>query len=244
MGLTTSFYLINQFKNILMNNIKIISSILLILFLFNNCTILGLGIGNIIDDEKSKFHVTIYEELNSITPGAKLNIISVLGDTIFGEYLNTINKYSSEYILEYNQKYDNLKEHLLIPKINDTLLIANPLGDLYKYIFLGFDYKSIYVKSILAEKNLFLKLDSIMKIKMDSEHYLDQYSINNAIELKLIPIMSRMNIESKNGINSIFFHQINQFQIKSATVKRYLLILGAAIDIYLISTIDKISPGG
>ena len=227
-----------------MNNIKIISSILLLLFLFNSCTILGLGIGSIIDDEKSEFQINIYENLNSITPSAELKIISVLGDTISGKYINAINEYSSEYILEYNQKYDNLKEYLLIPKINDTLLISNQLGNSYKYIFQGFDYKSIYVKSIFTGNELFLKLDSIMKIKMDSEHYLDQSSINNAIELKLIPIMSRMNIESKNGINSIFFHQINQFQIKSATVKRYLLILGAAIDIYLISTIDKISPGG
>ena len=60
-------------------------------------------------------------------------------------------------LAEYKNKYDEFKEQFDVPEINDTLFISNPLGDIYKYTFLGFDYKKIYVKSAQSGKELYYK---------------------------------------------------------------------------------------
>jgi hypothetical protein len=214
-----------------------------IILFFNSCTIIGFGVGAIIDKNRSNYHSTINEELFSISPGTIIKLITITGDTLTGIYHSTTNEYSLDYITEYNKKYEMLREQLLIPKIYDTLLISNPLGDIFKYIFLGFDYKKIYVKSTLSNNKLLIKLNSNLNIKANNDTYLDHTLINNVFELKLIPMISKINIKKNKDINSIFYHNIHSIQTKSKNRKRWLVLIGATIDYIIYSQIDNFNIG-
>lgn len=216
----------------------------LILFFTNNCTLIGFGVGSMIDANKSDEHYTINEELFEISPETEIQLITVANDTIVGKYINTTNDYSNDYIIEYNSKYDELKEQFFLPKINDTLSISNPMGNIYKYIFLGFDYNKIYVKSAQNGKELFIILNSKVKIKLNDDQYINQNFINNGFEYRLIPIMSKIHLENKSVSDSVFYHNIHNIQTNSTNKTKYLMIVGAAIDLFLISRIDRIDFGG
>ena len=163
------------------------------LSLLSGCfSLAGYGLGTVVDDKKSGEHYTINEKLYDITPETEIELITINQDTLSGLYINTTNEYSDEYITEYKNKYRDTKEQFIIPEIGDTLLISNPLGNIYKYIFLGFDYNKIYVKSVMSNKNLFIKLRSNPKIVLEDNHFMNLDYLNNGIEYKLIPIMSKM----------------------------------------------------
>ena len=84
------------------NKIFILIHFCLLLFLTNNCTLIGFGIGTVIDKNKSGSHYTISEELFNISPGTEIKFITNTLDTLNGKYVNTTNEYSTDYIIEYN----------------------------------------------------------------------------------------------------------------------------------------------
>lgn len=215
------------------NNTFILISLCFVIFFINNCTLIGLGVGSLIDAKKSGEHYTINEELFEISPETEIQIITVTNDTLAGLYKNTTNAYSDDYIAEYNNKYDDLKEQFEVPNIGDTLLISNPLGGIYKYIFLGFDYKKIYVKSAQSGKEIFITFNPNVKIKLNDGQYLNQYSLNNAFGNRLVPIMSILHFENKSIPDSVFYHNIHNIQTNSKNTTVSLLLVGMAIDIYL-----------
>ena len=174
--------------------ICIMISLCLIIFFTNNCTLIGFGLGSIIDAKKSGEHYTIKEELFEISPEKEIQLITVTNDTLTGLYKSTTNEYSDDYIAEYNNKFDDLKEQFDIPEINDTLSISNPMGNIFNYIFLGFDYKKIYVKSVQSGKKLFITLNPDVKIKLNDGQYLNQYYVNNAFEYRLVKTTFRKQI--------------------------------------------------
>ena len=145
----------------------------LLLILSNSCTLIGFGVGTVIDDNKSDTHYTINEDLFDISPETEIILITNTNDTLIGVYKKTTNEYSDDYIVEYNNKYEKIKEQFFIPEINDTLSISNPIGNIYKYIFLGFDYNKIYVKSAQSGKELYINLNSNVKIKLNDGQYLN-----------------------------------------------------------------------
>lgn len=206
----------------------------LILFFTNNCTLIGVGLATYADDINNTEHYTINEELFSIPPGTDISIITVNDDTLVGIYHSTTNKYSQDYIKEYNDKYNEIKQQLNVPLINDTLVISNSIGKTYKYIFLGFDYDAICVKSTLTDKEDFIKINSDLKFKLPNGQYLDQHWIKNAIEFKTIPILSKMNLENKDDTYSIYYHQIRKINTKSSTYSGIIVLTGITIDLLIV----------
>ena len=218
--------------------ILILISLCFILLFTNNCTLIGLGIGSVADSRKNNEYYTINKELFSITPGTKISLITTSGDTLVGNYQSTTNEYSQEYIDEYNDKYNSIRAQLIVPRINDTLVISNSIGKTYKYIFLSFDNNTIYVGSILSENKNFIKLNSDLKFGFGKEQFLDQYWIINAIKYKTIPIMSKMNIKNNKETHSIFYHQIQKIQTKSENIAAYIILAGVTIDLLILKNSD------
>jgi hypothetical protein len=210
-----------------------------IILLTSKCTLIGFGVGSIIDDNKSDKHYTINEDLFEISPETEIKLITVTNDTIIGLYKKTTNQYSDDYIVEYNNKYKEIKKQFNIPEIYDILSISNPMGNIYKYTFLGFDYNKIYVRSPQSGKELFINLNSNVKIKSKDGQYLNQYYVNNGFEYRLIPIMSMIDIENKLGTHSVFFHNIYNIQTNSTNKTRYLTIIGLGIDLFLYFNIER-----
>ena len=209
--------------------------ILLFSFLmFSGCfSVIGYGVGTAIDNSRSGEHFTIKEELFDISPETEIELVTISNDTISGFYRNSTNEYSNAYIGEYQSKYEEINSQMPVPNIGDTLFIANPIGEIYKYIFLGFDYKKIYVKSVLSNHERFMTLLPDQNIKLQNDQYLDFTFINDGIEFKLIPIMSKLNLQIKSGNISVFYHNIHRIQTTSKKTTGYLLLVGIAIDLYL-----------
>jgi hypothetical protein len=218
-----------------MNNYKILFPVYFFMtLLFTSCcSIIGFGIGTAIDNKNSDEYFTINEVLFEITPETEVKLVTISNDTITGYYKSTNNSYSDDYIEEYNNRYDDLNTQISIPKLGDTLLIANPKGEIYKYIFLGFDFKKIFVKSALSNQKRFIKFIPEMKIKQMNGQYLNYTFINNGIEFKLIPIMSKMRLENKSGSQSVFYHNIHKILTESSNKAKYLTLIGLSIDLFL-----------
>lgn len=229
----------------LKNKFLVLISLVILLLISNNCTFIGTGFYFIADSKRNNEHYTINQELFSITPGTEINLITTSGDTLAGNYQSNTNEYSSDYINEYNSTYNKIKEQLVVPKIKDTLFITNSIGNKFQYIFLGFDFKSVYVKSTLNDNKLFIKLNSDLKINLTEDQYLEQDWINNAIEFKSIPIMSKMNLENNKDTLSVFYHQIQKIQTKSPNNAAYIILAGVALDLLYLRSIDfPNNPGG
>jgi hypothetical protein len=93
----------------------ILISLCLVLFSFNNCTLIGFTAGSIIDDiPKNNIHKT-NEELLRLSPGTNIKLVTIFDDTLEGKYSNTTLDYSSKYIEEYNKKYELLISQFYIP---------------------------------------------------------------------------------------------------------------------------------
>jgi len=199
----------------------------------------GYGLGTVVDDNKSGEYFTINEELYDITPETEVQLITITNDTLSGFYIKTTNENSDEYVTEYKNKYKNLKEQFIVPEIGDTLLISNPLGDIYKYIFLGFDYNKIYVKSVLSNENLFINLNTNAKIIFKNNQFLNQDYIKNGFEYKLIPIMSKIHLKNKSDSLSVFYHNIQNIQTNSIKNAKYFMLTGIAIDIILYFSTER-----
>jgi len=211
-----------------------------LLIFFSGCfSMVGYGLGTVVDDNKSGEYFTINEELYDITPETEVQLITITNDTLSGLYIKTTNENSDEYVTGYKNKYKNLKEQFIVPEIGDTLLISNPLGDIYKYIFLGFDYNKIYVKSVLSNKNLFINLRSNAKIVLEENHFMNLDYLNNGIEYKLIPIMSKIHLKNKSDSLSVFYHNIQNIQINSVKNAKYFMLTGIAIDIILYFSTER-----
>lgn len=209
-------------------------SLCIIIFLTNNCILIGYTVGSIIDDLPKNNIYKTNEELLRLTPGSDVKVVTFNNDTLEGEYLNTIYDYSSEYIIEFNKQFDSVNSQVYIPKIKDTLIIKNSIGDQYKYEFLGFNYKSICAKSILSGKKIFIDLNSVKSISCLHGTNLDIPNLNIAFENKLIPMISKMNLEINNEQKSIFIHQIKLIKTESIKFKDWLIPVGATIDILII----------
>ena len=80
------------------NNLILFIYFCVLLLLSNSCSLIGFGVGSIIDAKKSGEHYTINEELFEISPETEIQIITVTNDTLKGLYKNTTNKYSDDYI--------------------------------------------------------------------------------------------------------------------------------------------------
>ena len=134
---------------------------------------------------------------------------------------------------------------MVVPKINDTLLISNPNSKSYKYVFLGFDFDAIYARSVLSDKESFVKMLSSYSFKIDSKEYLNPDWIKNGIEYKTIPIMSRMNVESNSDTISIYYHDIQKINTKSSSYSAFIILAGVAADLLFLKSIDfPHKPGG
>jgi len=221
----------------LKNKILVILSLIALLLISTNCTLIGVGLGTYADATNNNEYHTIKNELFTISPGTDISIVSINGDTLEGTYHNTSNVYSLDYVAEYNNKFDEIRKELVAPKINDTLFISAPNEKNYKYIFLGFDYNSIYAKSILSNNESFIKMNPDYKFKLAGE-YLNMQWIKKAIEFKTIPIMSKMNLENNTETLSIFYHQIKIINTKSSSYSAIIILSGITADLLIIKNSD------
>lgn len=219
--------------------------LLILLLITSNCTLIGIGIGTIADAHNNNEYLKIDKELFSISQGTSIDIISIDGDTLEGIFENTSNLYTEDYINEYNRRYEEIRNKLVIPMISDTLIISTANGRSYQYLFLGFDYNSVYAKHIKTDKDYFITMNPEYKFKIANEEYLDIYWIKNSIEYKTIPILSKINIENDGEINSLFYHQIQKLNTKSSSVSAVAILAGITVDLLIFKNSDfPLKPKG
>ena len=217
-----------------MKKLVYIICFLLLLILSNSCTIIGIIVGSIIDDIPKNNVYKTNEDLLRLSTGTDIKLVTIDNDSLEGKYLYTFYDYSSEYVREYDEQFDSVNSQVYIPKIKDTLIIRNSIGDQYKYEFLGFNYKSIFAKSILSGKEIFVDLNSIIDVTCLNDSILDISKLNSAFENKLIPMISKLNLETNNEQKSIYFHEIKLIKTESIRFKDWLIPVGATIDILII----------
>lgn len=208
-----------------------------------SCTILGLGVGNLVDAEKKPQTPVRVERADSLRSGMKTTVQLHDGWEYTGKLLEIRTKTPSEYAAQY-EAFRNTPDALeKFPGLGDTLALMSRIVDVendvtyygqFSGIFLGFDRRQILIHEILLEKDIYISLQEISKIIDPHGVEYDPLIIGTLIMNGSVPFLSLVDIELMRYeyVETIPLEQVDKILIKTKTNKgkRIGAITGASID--------------
>ncbi|MEE9441872.1 MAG: hypothetical protein V3V99_04320 [candidate division Zixibacteria bacterium] len=232
--------------------IKIISAIAIIAVTLYGCTILGLGIGAVVDAGKPDYRSIPGWDLHAVKPGSYMKLYLMRGDSLSGEFMGL----SSERTSDYGKKIERLKadheDTLLLPELNEVFDIYLKSGHNLKKRFLGFDilytsmkipkgenpqsrYPDLYclvVQNISdsATTKLFIReIDSLVDPNGKS---IPGANFTSAAFSNRLPLLSSITIRDGNNVYSTPLDEIQSIDIpRSKNAKWYGMGIGFLVDV-------------
>lgn len=91
--------------------------------LLNSCSLVGFGIGASVDSRTPETIKIGNDNIDSLELEKRVVVIKTNGETIYGRYNGIIPIYNHGYSIKYNRIQKDLSSQVLLPNLNDTLLI-------------------------------------------------------------------------------------------------------------------------
>jgi len=141
------------------------------LFLFNGCSIIGLGIGALSDALKPDQLVIQGWQVLTVKPGKPIKIFLTDGDSLSGTFIGREQISQEDYYNRYLQYRQSTAEDITMPMLGDSLTITLTSGLQFETELLGFDYEGQWVNLIGNPDSVYVKLRerNIKSIKLHNE---------------------------------------------------------------------------
>lgn len=218
------------------SNIKI----LIILFLFsisclmNSCSLIGFGIGSVVDKKKPISTKINFDHIDKLLLETKVEVIKSNGDTVSGRYNGIIPIYSRDFYLNYDSIKQNLSDQVKLPNLNDTLLIFyNNNKTIWNTgLFMGFESETLWCKYTYGNNYFSIGLDSIISIAINNEYNIDSVQIKSYIVKHKFPNFIYLKIGTKEKITeNIALLRIRRIQTFDSRNAKFIgLGVGLAMD--------------
>ena len=214
---------------------------IVLLFLISGCSLIGAGLGAIVDHSRPD---TLFFEswmIKAVNPGSRINIILNGGNLVNGKYIGlekvTTEEYAESYARSRNQ---NLKE-VVLPELGDSIKVIDTLGRQWVCEFSGFDYHNFMsVREKGQTGPSMAGLNLIGKILDSDGNFIEVDKIRNLMTEGKLPLLSSIVVQSKVGRIPVSMEKVHQIQV---TVNKHGVLIGfligAVVDLLLIYGITE-----
>lgn len=205
--------------------------------LFNSCSLIGFGAGSIADKKKPEIVRIDKDYVDTIELDKKVVVIKYNGDTINGRFNGMISDYNNEIQLAYDSIKSELSQQLIMPNINDTLIIIYYKDTIIKKVglFKGFESGSLWCKYTYGNKYFRIGLKSIAKMVINNNYTIDSAQINSFIQEQNFPNFMKADIfVGKKKYEKIELASIDHVMIIDKRNRKFIgLGVGLALDVII-----------
>lgn len=245
---------------------KAVSTLLLVVFLLsqlNGCSLVGLGIGSIIDQHNSQKVTPVSKsKLEGVRQGSQFIVTLDNGDTLHGTYCGFERISQLRYSKLYAERRGQKPEGILLPELGESITITNTQDRESKYEFLGFGYKHIFVTSSGKAKSSKIPLGTVSKLSDSNGNVITGRIIRKLISETTIPIFSAISTiylggrltdnqlsptKLKETVDAVQVEmdRVSEIQGKLKTNRKLTwLLVGAGIDLALIGLVIAVAASG
>jgi len=230
---------------------EIIKALLLLvaivaIFQLNGCSLIGLGIGSIVDARKPSYKEIPFSGIETIKPGTKVDILLRNGDTLKVIFAGVTSIPTQEYAESYAKVQEQRPEGTILPDLGDTIAVTDTLGKESTYEFLGYAHYWISVRPLGKTESIKVLYPTVSKTTDSRGNVVQGEALDKLIPEAKIPFLSAIAIEkvlsntqiSRTEVQRIATTQRIPFD-KVYRVQRPLkknakvtgLIIGAAVDV-------------
>lgn len=185
----------------------------LMLIQMNGCSIVGFGIGSIIDAKKADTGTISPEEVKVIQPGSKIVITLRDGTEIGGRYRGIEELSPQAYGRRYTKRREEWGSEIYLPAIGDTITIITESGRQCVGEFLGFDHKIACVKLLDRSGSTSTNLNIIETIEDDRGNVVSGLRLKQFVFDGKIPFQSAIAIDATWTKTLIALDEVHQIQI-------------------------------
>jgi hypothetical protein len=214
------------------------------LILFKACSLIGLGIGSIIDASSVKETKNIDAwKVKELKRGTRVIAVFKDGREMEGKFLGVKQASFEEYAQRYQKFRNNFPENLYLPDIGDTITLITTRDVRYDVTFVAFEYEAILIRMTDAEKSTLAHLRLFKSIDNRKGNVLAVDTLKSLFSQNKIPLLSFMEIEDINGKYQIGLEEIQyiSFTTSKNSGKITGFIIGLTIDCVLIAALIESS---
>lgn len=175
------------------------------------CSLIGLGIGAIVDAKTPDAYVLNTSGLDSIKQGSFVQVLKVDGDTVVGKFEYLEPSYDAEYAKRYSQFIKSVPEANLYPALGDSVsIVKNGLSgrDVLTGKLLGFDRDVIHIHLSESEETARVLVEAVDTIRNERAAVLDGNLLRQQIIEGDLPLASAIAVETGAGKHEIFLDDI------------------------------------
>lgn len=217
-----------------------------IIISFTNCgSVLGLGIGSIIDSNTPNIIYVSRIDTHKLIPNQEISIILKNGTWINGRYIGS-GKLSPEIFIQQYVKFNKSNDSVVrFPKIGENITILTNTGQNINLQFVGFDIitnESGRVEFIIPQAGLnrSISLNNAKSIKLENNNLISNEEIERLLLNGELPVLTSLRVNTSYGITDIALNDINIIQFtKKKNGKTGGFLIGLAIDIMWIISINN-----
>lgn len=228
----------------------VLFTIIAMAILSSGCSVVGLGVGAVIDNSPGKLSKC---ECGIIKAGTKATINLRDGSAVDGEYTGLENKPDEEYLDEYDDFREKNRSRIYLPEIGDTLIIATVDGNRGRHRFEGFDYirdisteqleqgpilscLSISARELRSLKKREYTLNNLYSISCQNERYVTGKDLRSLCSSAALPLKSELSLISDGRPRHINLDEIESIEAHEKRYAKWICLgIGAVIDACIIA---------
>ena len=231
--------------------------LLIIALTSSGCSVIGVGVGSIIDSKSPHIRINPLNELEKIESGERITVVMKEGGEIKGEYGGIAAVENDDmYIVCYADVLKRNADKIHLPAIGDTLTIYLKPAKNKVYmerIFLGFDFKSDPNHSKKYLKYKYLSTPAVEDINLEFVHKIvaksgDEIKINEVCDFISsggLNDVTALILKTRNGNHNIALSSINIITQKpERKMTRILGVVGLVADMIVYAILKTTSERG
>lgn len=222
------------------------------------CSLVGLGVGSLVDAGKPSRREIPGWEVETVKPGSKLDVFLKSGEMLTGKFLGVETAPKEAYAEKYSLAREQAPNDNPLPSLGDTVTVVDSFGERGKGEFLGFDYLSIVLKSEQKPEPVRVSLSPEGTILDGRGNRFEGTALRELTVRGQIPLLSQILVErQRTGPKSspiqsfrrdttrIATNEISQVQLHlQKKGKKTGFLIGAAVDVAVLIAVAVISSSG
>jgi hypothetical protein len=206
----------------------------------SGCSLIGLGIGAMIDSSKPETYITTPQTEN-LKPGKTITVTKTNGEKITGEYIGldfvTVTDHYEE---QYAKVQEQNGDRFTLPNISDHVTMVDLLSNQIEVQFQGFSLdfrgnKYLLFKRATGAETSRVRLEIITQIRDSEGNAYQTNSLRSLLENNMIPAVTNIVIQVENEAVLVPSAEIEIIQLRARKGAALTgLIIGACVDAIVI----------
>ncbi|MGH8004366.1 MAG: hypothetical protein ACRECJ_06555 [Limisphaerales bacterium] len=211
------------------------------------CTLIGFGVGSIVDSTKPDRRPLPGWKMEALKPGTKIDLFLRDGTVLSGKYAGLYQRPEEEYAGLYSAVRREKEAEVLLPPLGESLTVGLMSGRDTAGVFLGFDFHTLLLRKGVDTSRI--ELPMAAKLNLAEAEPVKKLSSDGAIPFRsMIELKTRIKIpphSAKRGNDSLHRVAAEQVvQIQIPTIKKGKstgALIGAIVDVAVLITVAIIA---